>query len=264
MLVSVVPAAAEASDALTSEQASTEAIMLGLGLAVVLEPPPAVEPPQAQIAIVAATAPIWPSLLSNLAEVSRRAVAMSTTTWARLAPDHARRPEAAAISGAGRRAQQAPLLTSRPVSQGRRDFQLDVVGVAKRENADPERRQLAHVAVGHTALVELADRLVQRGTALHAEAEVVEADAVLVEAVALLGDGPESQQVVPLRHHDPSPEHWVGRIRRWVGRLLGGDGDVEPEKGRVELATPLDVGHRQPYVVDAAQLDLPRHCQTLP
>src|SRR5260370_1547234 len=109
--------------------------------------------------------------------------------------NHARRP-------AGFRRLESRDLTQ---SEWRGQLQLDVVGIAKRQDADPERRQLPNLASGDATLVELADCLVERRPALHAEAQVVEPNPVLVELVALGRNRPQPQQVSALAHDAPAP-----------------------------------------------------------
>src|SRR5215471_14805416 len=62
---------------------------------------------------------------------------------------------------------------------------LDVVRVAEWQHVDAESVQSLDLAVRHPSLVEEAHSLLQLVTAANAEAEVVEADPILVEAIAL-------------------------------------------------------------------------------
>src|SRR5258706_14853500 len=88
---------------------------------------------------------------------------------------------------------------------------------------------------------------------------MVQAHTILVEAVAFIGDWSEPEQIVALCHHAPAPQHRVAGVGFGVvrGRRLGRN--VESQKGGVELATPLDVGDRQAYVMDVAQSNVPSH-----
>src|SRR5437870_10067902 len=66
---------------------------------------------------------------------------------------------------------------------GGRQLDLDVVRVAERQNVDPERRQGFDLPVRHPSPVEDLHRPLQLVAARDVEAQVVETDAVLVEAI---------------------------------------------------------------------------------
>ena len=71
----------------------------------------------------------------------------------------------------------------------------DVVGVA--EPQDVAGRGVLVTDVGHAAIVQEPRRVVQLGARLDPEADVVEADTVLVEGVR--GDGTQAEQRIPSR-----------------------------------------------------------------
>src|SRR5215831_13092026 len=93
---------------------------------------------------------------------------------------------------------------------------LDVVRIPEGQHVDAESFQCFDLAVRHPSLVEQAHCLLQLVTAADAEAEVVEADPVLVEAVALRRHRPETHEQAAADHDAAAPQQLVHRRGRGV------------------------------------------------
>src|SRR2546421_3343091 len=68
----------------------------------------------------------------------------------------------------------------------RGQFQLNAVGITETEDGDPERRKVPHFSMLYTLLIEKGRRLVKLGAVCHAEAKVIQPDAVGAETI--IGD----------------------------------------------------------------------------
>jgi membrane protein len=79
---------------------------------------------------------------------------------------------------------RARTLAVPPLAHRCGQLELHAVRVLEGEHVDLERRQAGDVAVGYARIVQQLHRAVEVGPALHAEAEMVQADPVGVEAVA--------------------------------------------------------------------------------
>jgi len=100
--------------------------------------------------------------------------------------------------------------------------------------------------VGDPEIVEICSCRVQFGLACHSQAQVVEANPVLVEAV--IGAGPQSDDRAADVVEDAAEQEaqlLAGRIVGVVGHL---EGDGPAEDRFVEIAGPRDVGDREPDV----------------
>jgi hypothetical protein len=125
--------------------------------------------------------------------------------------------------------------------------------IVEREHVDAEGGQPGDLAVGHAALVEQADRLFQVRAAWDAEAEMVQAHPIRVEAVRVRGHRPQPHDQVAA-DHDHAAEQDLERLGgARVVRRRRLHGDLEAQQAGVELAAALHVGDGEPEVVDVAQ-----------
>jgi hypothetical protein len=94
----------------------------------------------------------------------------------------------------------AAVLTGR--SRRRGQFQLDAVRIFEREHVNAKRRQCGDLAMADPALIKQPQRVLQVIAAADAEAEVVKADPVGVEAITGWRHGSQSHdQVAPGHDH---------------------------------------------------------------
>jgi hypothetical protein len=106
--------------------------------------------------------------------------------------------------------------------------------------------------VRHAALVEQPDCLLQVAAGGHAEAEVVQAGPVRVEAVGRGGHRPQPHDQVAARHDHAAEQELEHLVRaRVAGRRRLHD-DLETQQAGVELAAALHVGHCEPEMMDVA------------
>src|SRR6266511_3833870 len=113
-----------------------------------------------------------------------------------------------------------PGRSSWPPLQRSGQLQRQPIGVLERQHRNPERRQVGDAAVLDAALLERLHGRLQVGLGRYPEAQVVEAAAERVEAVAA---------------------------------ALGVHGAQAHEQVGVERPGPLDVGDREPKVMDRAE-----------
>src|SRR5262249_26687468 len=95
---------------------------------------------------------------------------------------------------------------------------LDVVRVTEREHVNAKRGESLDLAVRYASPVEDLGGLLELFTAVHAKAEVVEPNPILVETIILRGHRPQAHQQVAACHDDATPEDLVhgfcGRVAR--------------------------------------------------
>ena len=117
---------------------------------------------------------------------ARRAVTASVTVT--LLPSQCK-------SITGKRALDSAVTASVTVTPTARSIHLDVVRVAERQHRDAERLQRLDLAMRDALRIERADGGLQIGHARHAQAQVIQADAVLGELVGWDGLGRVGRRV---------------------------------------------------------------------
>src|SRR5712691_2574516 len=130
------------------------------------------------------------------------------------------------------------------------EFELDVVRIAEDEDIDREGwPEVSDLGVRHAALVEDADRVLKIGSAGDGEAQVIEADTVLIETIAPGG----ASGIVMGADAEPHLAVAQERTRVEVHELL------EPQNVGVERDRPVDIADGQPEVMDAPSRNLVGH-----
>src|SRR5262249_10186671 len=133
---------------------------------------------------------------------------------------------------------------------GGREFELNVIGVPEDQDMDPKRRSEGPDLGGrHTPPVEGPHGVLEVSATRHAEAQMIEADAILIEAVARtgplrIGVGTDAESHLTVAEEGTGVE---------VHELL------ETQHLGIEGDRALDAAHREPEVMDALGENVLRH-----
>jgi hypothetical protein len=134
--------------------------------------------------------------------------------------------------------ERVPLMMDHPRSAvARGQLTLDIVRVPERQDVETEvRTKVRDLAVRHAVLVEHADRLVEVLPGLNGETEMIEADAVLIEAVPAAVDSRVGSRPETEKHLAVAQQHPWWQLHRYV----------EAQHVRIERTGSGDIRYRQP------------------